>query len=141
MAALLVDSRNDVLVGCTALIGFALARAGLFLIDPLLAIATAIYIAYAGLQLGRENVSLLLGENAAASRRQELAALAARVPGVLEVRDVVALWHGTRLRVQLTVRTDGQLSLNEAHVFGHRVEQHLCGEPDVAHVMVHVEPL
>ena len=58
--------------GSLALIGLLLEWLGLARIDPLLSIGIAIYIAYAGLQLGRENASLLLGESASLLRKDEL---------------------------------------------------------------------
>lgn len=140
LKALQMDARNDLLVGLLALIGFGLARLGLPRIDAVLAAGIAIYIGYAGLRLGRENVSLLLGESASPEHRQQLERTAREVKGVRGIHDVVAIWHGHMLHVQLTATVDATLQLREAHEIGHEVERKLRAEPDVREATVHVEP-
>lgn len=140
LAALRMDARNDVLVGSLALVGLFLERVGLPRVDSILAIGIALYIAYAGLRLGRENASLLLGESATLERQQELTALAAAVPGVRGTSALLAVWRGSLLHVQLSIQVDPMLSLREAHAIGHAVETKLSAAPDVGPVVVHVEP-
>ena len=141
LAALRMDARNDVLVGSLALLGLILERAGLPRVDPVLALGIVVYIAYAGLRLGRENASLLMGESASVVRQQQLAALARSVPGVRAAGAVVAVWRGALLHVQLSAAVDSSLTLRAAHDIGHAVEQRLLAEPDVGHVITHVEPV
>ncbi len=108
--------------------------------DAILALGVAVYIAYAGLQLGRENVSLLLGESASTERQQQLAEAARAVPGVHAASSVTAVWRGALLHVQLSVMVDGSLSVSAAHEIGHAVEQRLLTESDIGQVTVHIEP-
>ncbi|HEY8430940.1 MAG TPA: cation diffusion facilitator family transporter, partial [Sandaracinaceae bacterium] len=138
--ALRVDSRNDVLVGAVALVGFALVRAGLPAMDAWLAIAVAGYVAYAGLRLARDNVGLLMGAAAPAKRRAELLEVARAVPGVRRIDALVATWSGPCLHVHCDIAVDRGLSLLEAHEIGHAVEARLLREDDVAHAVVHVGP-
>ncbi len=139
--ALRVDARNDVMVGGVALVGFALVRAGLPAVDAWLAVAVALYVAYVGVRLGRENVALLMGEAAPERRREELRALASGVEGVRRVDQLVATWSGALLHVHCDVAVDAPLSLIEAHAIGHAVEERLLREDDVARAVVHVGPL
>lgn len=141
LAALRVDARNDMLVGGLAILGFLLERRGLSCIDPLLASGVALYIAYSGLRLGRENASLLLGESASAERQRQLLSLAREVTSVSAVSGLLAVWHGSRLHVQLTAAVDEALPLRAAHQIGHAIEAKLLAEPDVESVSVHLEPL
>lgn len=140
LTALRVDARNDMLAGLLALLGFAVARAGLPRIDAGMAVGFALYIAYSGLRLGRENASLLLGESASKERRELLVHKAREVQGVLGARDVVAIWQGPQLRVELTIQVSGSVALSQAHAIGHAVERLLLQAPDVGEVRVHVEP-
>lgn len=140
LGALRMDARNDVLVGSLALLGLLAEHLGLPRMDPVLALGIAIYIAYSGLRLGRENASLLLGESASMSRQQELVALACTVPQVRAAKIIVAIWRGSHLHVQLSASVDGKLTLRTAHDIGVAVEQRLLEEPDVGLVTVHLEP-
>ena len=121
-------------------IGLCLDRVSLLRMDAILALGVAVYIAYAGLQLGRENVSLLLGESASTERQQQLAEAARAVPGVHAASSVTAVWRGALLHVQLSVMVDGSLSVSAAHEIGHAVEQRLLTESDIGQVTVHIEP-
>lgn len=140
LRALQMDARNDLLVGLLALVGFGMARLGLPRVDAVLAAGIAVYIGYAGLRLGRENVSLLLGESASNEHREHLEGAAREVEGVRGVHDVIAIWHGTKLHVQLTAAVDGSLQVREAHEIGHAVEHRLRAEPEVREATVHIEP-
>lgn len=141
LSALQMDARNDSLVGSLALLGLGLVRAGLPRVDAALAVGLAGYITYAGLQLGRENISLLLGESASVARLQQLTALACGTPGVKSASALIAIWRGARLHIQLSAAVDSSLTLRSAHDIGHLVEQRLLLEPDVGHVIVHIEPV
>lgn len=140
LVALRTDARNDLLVGALALLGFVLTRVGLPRLDSILAIGVALYIAVSGLQLGRENVSLLLGKSVSPEHQQQLASQARSVAGVIGIQDVVAIWHGPWLHVQLTATVDDSLRLREAHAIGHAVERRLLMELEVRQVSVHIEP-
>lgn len=138
--ALSVDARNDVLVGTVALAGFGLARVGLQELDAWLAIGVALYVAYAAVRLGRENVRLLMGSSVPPERRDRMVDLVRGVKGVRAVEELVANWAGTTLHVHCDITVDPELSLRAAHDLGHAVKDRLSGEPDVSRVHVHVGP-
>lgn len=140
LAALRVDARNDVLVGLVALAGFALVTAGLPAVDAWLAVVVALYVAYAGVGLARENVALLMGASAPAQRQDELRAIVREVSGVRGVDALLATWSGALLHVHCDVAVAPGLSLLEAHGIGHAVEARLLREDDVSRAVVHVGP-
>ncbi len=62
-------------------------------------------------------------------------------PGVRSVREVRVRWEGHRLRADLAIRTDPDLTVTEAHEIAHGVEHELLHH--IAHLdaaSVHVEP-
>lgn len=138
--ALRVDARNDVLVSGVALVGLALAYSGLPAIDAWLSIAIGIYVGYAGLNLARENVGLLMGEAAPDERREALVLIVRDVPGVRAVDDLIATWSGTLLLIQVEIAVDREMSVHAAHEIAHVVEARLMEEDDVSQVVVHVGP-
>lgn len=138
--ALRVDARNDVLVSSVAIVGFALARFGMPSIDAGLAVVIAIYVAFAGIRLARENVGLLMGAAAPAERHQELAQIAGAIEGVRAIDTLVATWSGAALHVHVEIAVDRDLPLLAAHEIGHAVEERLSHERDVSLAVVHVGP-
>lgn len=139
--ALRVDARNDVLVGGVSIIGFLLARFEWPAIDAGLAILIAVYVAFAGIRLARENVAFLMGSAAPRTRHDELVQIAKTVAGVCDVEHLVATWAGATLEVHVEIAVHRELPLLEAHQIGHAVEERLLREDDIALAIVHVGPM
>jgi cation diffusion facilitator family transporter len=139
LGALVVDARNDVLVGLLAVVGFFAARAGGSQWDAWLAIPVALWVGASGFMLARENIGFLMGEAPEPARRRDLEAIAASVPGVISVHNLVASFHGAELDVLIHVVVDPSLSLRAAHDIGHAVESKLLAEDDVCNAVVHVD--
>lgn len=138
--ALAVDARNDVLLSSLAVVGYFGGRWGAPTLDAWLALPVALWIAAAGLRLGRENLRLLMGEAPTTARQQALVAIAASVPGVRRALPVRAHFLGATLDVHATVEVDGGLSVREAHDIGEAVRARLLAEEDVGHCAVHIDP-
>jgi divalent metal cation (Fe/Co/Zn/Cd) transporter len=109
-------------------------------LDVVLAVLVAIYIAVSSIRLARENVSLLMGTSAPSERREQLVAIARSVTGVEGVDQLLATFFGTSLHVHVDITVNRALSLIDAHEIGHRVEERLAAERDVARAVVHVGP-
>jgi ferrous-iron efflux pump FieF len=139
LRALAVDARNDVLVASVALVGFFAARYGWPGWDAWLSIPIGAWIGAAGLSLAMENVRMLMGSAAPEARWRELRAIAEAVPGVHRSKDWKVRYEGPGLEVVFTVLLDEGLSLREACALSGEVERRLTAEPDVVHVVVHLE--
>lgn len=138
--ALVVDARNDVLVGLGAVVGFGFARWGYLFVDALLAFPIAVWIGWSGFSLARENIDLLMGVAPPATRRTELLDLARNVPGVLNVHDLRAQHLGADISVHVHVEVPGALTVREGHDIGEAVRRRLLAESDVGHCSVHIDP-
>jgi cation diffusion facilitator family transporter len=139
LRAIGVDSRNDVLVGCMALLGFVAARYGNPNIDAWLALPLAVWIGVSAVLLGMENVRLLMGEAAPAKRRAELEALANQVDGVRRAHSLRAHHRGSGIMVWVQVAVDPSLTVDRGHDIGEAVESLLSKEPDVIDAFAHVD--
>jgi cation diffusion facilitator family transporter len=139
LGALVVDARNDVLVGLLAIVGFFAARSGGSHWDAWLAIPVALWVGASGLMLARENIGFLMGEAPEPARRRDLEEIAAGVSGVVSVHNLVARFHGAELDVLIHVVVDPSISVRAAHDIGHAVEAKLLEEDDVCHAVVHVD--
>lgn len=138
--ALRIDARSDVLVCSLSVLGVLLARVGWVVLDAALAIGVSLYIGRSAVRLALDNVALLMGSSAPPERLGALTAMARAVPGVERVDRLVATFFGSSLHVHADVTVDRALSLVEAHEIGHRVEETLAAERDVARAVVHVGP-
>ncbi len=137
--ALAVDARNDVLLGLLAVGGFFAARFGVPTLDAWLALPIAAWIAWSGVELARDNIRLLMGEAPPQKRQEQLATIAAAVPGVKTAHDLRAHYLGTMLHAHVHIVVDPALSLKQAHDIGEAVRLAVEAEPDVSHCSVHID--
>jgi ferrous-iron efflux pump FieF len=139
LQALAVDARNDVLVSGVAIVGFFAAGFGLPMLDAWLALPIALWIAWAGVELARDNIRLLMGEAPPEERRAELQTIAGNQTGVVAAHDLRAHFLGTKLHVHVHVVVDPEISVKDAHDIGEGVRIAIESEQDVAHCSVHID--
>lgn len=139
MQALRMDARNDIATSILAASGVWGATAGWPELDAWLALPLALWIAWSGFDLARDNIRRLMGESPPAPRLQEIEDLGRAVPGVRGVHEVRAHYLGTRLQVHLHVVVDDQLKLVDAHDIGELVRNRIEAADDVAHCSVHID--
>lgn len=140
ITALHVDARNDVLVGLVAVVGYWGIAQGYPSLDAWLSIPVALWIAWSGFDLARENIHLLLGAAPPQERQQQLLASAEGVEGVLGAHDLRASHLGAGLSLHVHITVPGELTVHEGHDLGELVRLKLLAEEDVSHCTVHVDP-
>lgn len=139
MKALAVDARNDVMVSVLAITGFFGVQAGYPALDAWLALPVAVWIAWTGFELARDNIRYLMGEAPSEERQDELKLLASNVEGVLAAHDLRAHYIGTVLQVQIHIVVQSDLSVLQAHDIGEAVRERLESEDDVGQCSVHID--
>jgi cation diffusion facilitator family transporter len=141
-AYLVADSthtRADLYVSVGVVLSFVAVKAGASWADPVVAGAIAAIIAW-------QAAVILLGAFHVLTDRfaipaDEVARLAAAVPGVVSVHDVRTRGRRDAIYVDLTVRLHGDTRLRDAHEVADRIEAVLSeAHPGIADVVVHLEP-
>jgi cation diffusion facilitator family transporter len=134
------DNLSDVLTSGAAFIGVLGSRFLHPLADPIAGALVALWIFRAALSAWKENLRYLTGAGASRETREEIAAVAAKVPGVLGVHQVITEYVGPRLVADLHIDVDGSAPLFEVHRISDDVRAQLEALPEVDRVYVHVEP-
>jgi len=140
VAATAVDNRNDVLASGAALLGVAGAQVGYPILDPVAAGIVALFIAYSGLDIVRDNLNYLLGAAPPEHLREEILERALSHPDVEGVHDVIAHYVGPEIDVSLHIEVEGDRTLAEAHDIESEVVESIRDIEDVDDVFVHVDP-
>lgn len=142
-AALVADglhARTDGLTSLGVAVGALGVAAGYELADPIVGLLITVAIAYVLRDAARDVLSRLLDRIDPAIPAQ-VRGIAAGVDGVRAVHDVRARWIGNRLRAELDIRADGELSLDQAHALADEVEHELLHNVErLAAANVHVGP-
>lgn len=130
---------SDILVTLLAMTSLVLSRIGVPWLDPVLAIAVALIIAYSGFQILRQSIPILVDERAIDARE-----LRDVVLGVAEIRDVRNVRSRStasgQLFAEVTIAVAGSTPVDEAHRLADAVEAAIERRFGTSQVTVHIEP-
>lgn len=141
-AFLLADAshtRSDIYVTGAALGSLVLARAGLGMVDPILAIAVALVIAWNGYEIVRGTVPVLVDQRAVDAA--EIRRILGTIPRIRDVRTIRSRASASGvLFAEVTIGVDAGTTVDEAHAIADQVEERIAQELGASEVTVHVEP-
>lgn len=141
-AFLLADAahtRSDIYVTAAALGSLVLARAGMGVVDPILAIAVALVISWNGYQIVRGTVPVLVDERAVDA--EEIRRIVRAIPRVRDVRTIRSRASASGvLFAEVTIGVDAHTTVDEAHCIADEVEERIASSLGASEVTVHVEP-
>lgn len=131
------STRSDAYVTIAVLGGLVLTRAGVQRADALLALAVAIFIAFAAYKIFRDALPVLTDR--IAHDPQTIARVVRDVPGVVNVHDIRSRGGRRESFVQMHLVVDRQ-DVAGAHEIADEVERVVMTKLGVKEVFVHVEP-
>ena len=142
--ALMADAwhhRSDALSSVGALVGIAGARMGYPMADTVASLVICVFIVKAAYDIFKDAVGKMVDRACSEETEGEIRACAAGVPGVMQVDLLQTRLFGSRIYVDIEIRADGKLTLEEGHEIAKQVHKKVETEfPDVKHIMVHVNP-
>ena len=139
LIATATDTRVDVIIAISVLLGLAAVRMGYPIVDPLLALGVALLIAKAGVGILSPSLPTLMDR--AALSADQVSQLALGVPGVQSVHQVRSRGRETDVYADLHIRVAPDMSTERAHAIAHEVQHRLREQrPDIQDVTIHVEP-
>ncbi len=132
-------TRADAFVSLSLLFGLLAVKAGAPIVDPLLGLGIAAFVARVGWGIARDTWAVLA--DAAVLDPRDLTRVAETVPGVEGTHKIRSRGAPGAVSVDLHVQVDPQLGIGRAHAIGHAVQDRLLEHfDDVTEVVVHVEP-
>ena len=140
LEALAVDSLNDIYTSVAALLGIVGVFVGYPLFDAVAGALVSLLIVYQGVEIGRENVSYLVGAAPSEAQRRRIVEELRAHPDVEGVHDVAVFYDGTDLEVEAHVEVDGALTLVAAHDIETDLVGALAAMEAVGDVHLHLDP-
>lgn len=134
-----MHTRSDVLTSLTVIVALAGVRLGVPILDPLAALVVAVFIGYAGYQVGRE-ASRILSDRIVFSEDdiREVVRSVAEVIGCHQIRTRGTADH---VFLDLHIWLTPSMRLDEAHATSHVVKDRLMTRyPQIVDVVIHIEP-
>jgi cation diffusion facilitator family transporter len=140
LTALAVDCLNDIYTTVAALVGVVGVLFGFPVLDSLAGALVSLLVVYQGVEIGRENVTYLVGAAPPAGDRERVTEALREHPAVEGVHDLTVYYDGTDLEVEVHVEVDGEMTLREAHAVETALITKLRDLEDVGDVHVHLDP-
>ncbi len=140
LEALAIDCRNDIYTSIAALVGVIGVFFGATVFDAVAGGLVSLLVIYQGVEIGRENVSYLIGAAPSDEQRREITETLRSHPAVRGVHDLAVFYDGTDLEVEAHVEVDGELTLVEAHDIETELVYALRELDDVGDVHLHLDP-
>lgn len=141
LRATAADSRNDCITTTAVLAAGLIEHFWKLPADGYIGMGVALFILYSGLQLARDTVSPLLGENADPELRQELVDYIASQPKVLGYHDLMVHDYGPSQRfASLHVEMDYREDPLECHEIIDSMERE-CLRSHNVHLVIHYDPV
>lgn len=132
---------TDLLTNLSIIGALVLSGLGLTGVDPLIAIAIAMYILYSAWQIGGDSVHLLMDREMPDEEKDEIREIARRHPEVRGIHELRMRRSGQTYIIQLHLELDKGMSLAEAHRISDDVEgEIMCIFPG-ADVLIHQDPV
>ncbi|MFV2040982.1 MAG: cation diffusion facilitator family transporter [Candidatus Hydrothermarchaeales archaeon] len=142
--SLLADSTHhasDALSSVVVLVGIIFSKAGYSYLDPFAGLLVSLFIIKTGVDVGRENIDMLMGRVPDIGLVDELKKLALGIDGVKGVHSVKVHYMGVMANVQMHIEVDREMRIIDADRLSHRVQAKVVSElEDVASALVHVCP-
>ncbi|MDN3515298.1 MAG: cation diffusion facilitator family transporter [Candidatus Brocadia sp.] len=136
-----IDSRNDVYISTTALIGVICGLYGYAYMDDIAAILISFWIIYSGYKIGVQNIDYLMGRQPEPGIMAEIKRKAASVSGVIGIHDVRAHYVGNYIHVEIHVSLDQHLTMTQAHDIGKNVQRAVEAIESIHKAFVHIDPI
>jgi len=136
-----IDSRNDVYISATALVGVICGLYGYTQMDDVAAILISFWIIYSGYKIGVQNIDYLMGRQPESGIMEEIKRKAGAVLGVIGIHDVRAHYVGNYIHVEIHVSLDQRLTMTQAHDIGKNVQRAVEAIESIHKAFVHIDPI
>ena len=134
-------NRADAFSSVGALVGIFFARMGYPVLDPLAGFLISLFILHAAYEVFRDSFRKMVDHSCDAAFEEALRACAMQHAAVRGIDLLRTREFGRYAYVDIEIRLDKTLSLEEAHTISHEVHDALeASFPVIKHVMIHVNP-
>ncbi len=136
-----IDSRNDVYISATALVGVACGLYGYPQMDDIAAMLISFWIIYSGYKIGIQNIDYLMGRQPESCIMEEIKKKARSVLGVMGIHDVRAHYVGNYIHVEVHISLNHDLTLTQAHDIGKNVQREVEAIESIHKAFIHIDPI
>ncbi|MBR9692867.1 cation transporter, partial [Candidatus Woesearchaeota archaeon] len=135
-----VDSRNDVFITLTALIGVAMGHVGFPWLDDVAALIIAIFLLVQAYKLGRSNIDYLIGAAPPKALEFKIRKIVSAVRGVRGIHKIRSHYVGSYVHVEIHILVNSRVATGVANTIAMTVQHDVERLKEVNKAFVHIDP-
>jgi len=135
-----MHTRADILTSLSVIAALIFIKLGFPILDPIVTIMIALFIAYAGFKILKESSNVLV-DSAAIMDVKRIEDIVFLVKGVKTCHKIRTRGRPDDIYVDLHVQVNPNMHVDNAHKISYAIEEAIKkGIPEVTDVVVHIEP-
>jgi cation diffusion facilitator family transporter len=132
-------TRSDILVSLSVICTFIAIRAGWPLIDPIVSIFIALFIAYTAIKILQETSGVLCDK--AVMDESLIKKLILSIEGVKDCHKIRTRGRQDDVYIDLHIMVDPDMSIGRAHQLNHKIEESIKSNiKNIRDIAIHIEP-
>lgn len=134
--------RTDIYTSIAILFGIIASNIGFPILDPIIGMIIGVLIIRTAYLIGKENIDYILGKVPDKKIIKQIEEIANNTKGAHEAHNIEVDNFGSYSIVNLHIKVNGEMTLNEAHKIVHKVQNNIIKEiPEVKSVTAHACPI
>ena len=133
--------KTDIYSSVAIVIGVIVANSGFSMLDPIIGMIIGLLILKTAFTLAKENLNSILGKIPDKNIIKKIENATVKIPGAYEPHDIKVDNYGPYYIVNLHIKVDGNITVNEAHKIVYAVEENILNIDNIKAVSAHACPL
>jgi cation diffusion facilitator family transporter len=135
-----MHTKADILVSVSVIIALAAIKLGMPIVDPMVPIIIALFIARQAYQITRQSSRVLCDETAIINEKK-ISDIVLGVKGTKACHKIRSRGRPDDIYIDLHVQVSPEMHVDQAHNISYAIEEALKKQiPEIADVVVHIEP-
>ena len=136
------DHLIDSIITTCNLISCLLAKAKIYILDPIVGIGISIWIIYTAITIFKESYNVLMDKSISNETKQKVLDTIKKHQEVKKINHFNSTPIGYRYQISFTIFVDGNLSTYESHAIADKLEKEITNNNDDIYLtVIHVNPI
>ncbi len=136
------DHLIDSIITTFNLISCILAKANIYILDPIVGIGISLWIGYTALSIFKESYNVLMDKSISNETKQKVLDTIKKYDEIKKINHFNSTPIGYRYQISFTIFVDGNLSTYESHAIADRLEKEITkNNDDIYLTVIHVNPI
>ena len=137
-----IDHLIDSIITTFNLISCLLAKANIYIFDPIIGIAISIWIIYTAIQIFKERYNVLMDKSISNETKQKVLDIIKKYDEIKKINHFNSTPIGYKYQISFTIFVDGNLSTYESHNIADKLEKEITNtNEDIYLTVIHVNPI